>query len=322
MSRLPCSRKIIKNISESSTKMSSTNQSPFYKQAEARFLVAKTLEEKISALEEMIKECPKHKSSEKMLANLKTRLKKLLEQKEKFKKTKKSSKQGIKKEEMQAVIIGFTNTGKSSLLSLLTNAKPEIAEHEFTTKFPIIGMMNYGGVLIQLLEIPAIGSEYYDKGLANTADTILILINDLKQIPDIEKILANSNRKKIIIFNSFDNSKEELRKIEASLQSKKYNFCIINTENRENLEELKEKIFQSFDKIRVYTKEPYKEKSPKPIILKKDSTAKDVAEKILHGFSNKIKETKIWGPSSKFPGQKVGLNHELKDLDVVEFKTR
>ena len=56
--------------------------------------------------------------------------------------------------------------------------------------------------------------------------------------------------------------------------------------------------------------------------MKKDSAVRDVAEKILTGFSNKIKETKIWGPSSKFSGQIVGLNHKLKDLDVVEFKTR
>jgi len=39
-------------------------------------------------------------------------------------------------------------------------------------------------------------------------------------------------------------------------------------------------------------------------------------------FSNQIKETKIWGPSSKFSGQIIGLKHKLKDLDVVEFKTK
>ena len=56
--------------------------------------------------------------------------------------------------------------------------------------------------------------------------------------------------------------------------------------------------------------------------MKKDSTVYDVAEKILKGFSKTVAETKIWGPSSKFAGQKVGLKHKLKDLDVVEFKTR
>jgi len=52
------------------------------------------------------------------------------------------------------------------------------------------------------------------------------------------------------------------------------------------------------------------------------STVKDVAEKILKGFSKKVKKTKIWGPSSKFSGQIIGLNHELKDMDTVEFTTK
>ena len=80
-------------------------------------------------------------------------------------------------------------------------------------------------------------------------------------------------------------------------------------------------IFESFNKIRVYTKEPGKEKSNRPIILNPNSRVKDVAEKILKGFSKKIRETKIWGPSSKFAGQKVGLTHKIKDLDIIEFKT-
>jgi len=78
----------------------------------------------------------------------------------------------------------------------------------------------------------------------------------------------------------------------------------------------------SFGKLRIYTKEPGKEKSNRPIILNPGATTKDVAEKILKGFSQKVKETKIWGPSSKFPAQIVGLNHKLMDLDVVEFKTK
>ena len=139
---------------------------------------------------------------------------------------------------------------------------------------------------------------------------------------EIEKQL-NTKGKKIIIFNKSDLlSEKEKRKITSTLQSKKYNFVLISTYKKEGIEELKNKIFQSFDKIRVFTKEPGKEKSPRPIILEPGATVKDVAEKILKGFSEKVKETKIWGPSSKFLGQKVGLQHKLKDLDVVEFKTK
>ena len=304
--------------------MSSTNQSPAYLRAQGKFLSARTIEEKLNALDEMIKECPKHKSSENMLANLRTRRKKLLLQQEKAKKTGKSkSKQGIKKSDMQAVIIGETNTGKSSLLKILTNTNPLIADYNFTTKKPEQGMANINGTQIQLIENPAVSSEYYDSGISHTADTILFLITSLNQLNYLEKIISPA--KKIILFNNKDNLSENgLRKIQATLKSKYKNYpsIIINTQTQENLEELKEKLFQSFNKMRIYTKEPGKEKSTKPIISNPGAKVKDVAEKILKGFSKNVKETKIYGPSAKFLGQKVGLKHELKDLDVVEFKTR
>ena len=298
------------------------NAHPDYIAAEKEYHLAQTPEQKIEKLKKMISLAPKHKGAENLRAQLRGRLKKFKEQAIKSKKIGKSTKTGIKKEDMQVVIIGMTNTGKSSLLSLLTNAKPEIASHNFTTKKPIPGMMEHHQTNIQLIEIPAIESEYYDKGLVNTADTVLILITDLKQIKNIEKELSHARGKKLLVFNKIDELNEnEKTKLSATLSSKKYNFVLISAKNQEGIPELKDKIFQSFDKIRIYTKEPGKEKTDKPIVFEPDAIVKDVAEKILKGFSNKIKETKIWGPSSKFPGQKVGLQHELKDLDVVEFKT-
>lgn len=300
--------------------MASTNQSPQYQKAEVNFLNAQTDKERIRWLDEMIKECPKHKSAEKMLANLKTRRKKLLEKIERSKKVSSgSSKKGIKKEEMQAAIIGFTNSGKSSLISTLTNANPEVSKFPFTTKQPIIGMMPFSGTHIQMIEVPAIDSEFYDKGIVNTADIVLILVNDLNQIKSILQKLDKAEGKRLIIFNI--KTKEDKRKIEATLKSKKYNFHILDFEEKENLEELKEKMFQSFNKIRIFTKESHKERSKRPLILETRSTVKEVAEKIIKNLDD-VKETKIWGPSSKFPGQVVGLQHILKDLDIVEFKTR
>ncbi len=300
--------------------MASTNQSPQYQKAEGKFLTAKTDEERIIYLEEMIRECPKHKSSEKMLANLKTRHKKLREKLEKVRKSGKGRKSGIKKEDMQAVIVGFTNTGKSSLLTLLTNAKPKISDYDFTTKHPVVGMMSYAGTGIQLIEIPAFGSEHYDRGLVNTADVILILVNSLADIEKIKVDLDKAYGKKLIVFNARE-SLEKLRKISATLSSKKYDFILISTKVREGVEELKNKLFHSFGKIRVFTKEPGKEKSDRPLILNPGATVRDAAEKVLRN-SSKVKETKIWGPSSKFPGQKIGTQHKLKDMDIVEFKTK
>jgi hypothetical protein len=298
------------------------NAHPEYTAAEGEYLNAQTPEEKIEKLKKMISYAPAHKGGENLRAQLRTRLKKLQQQLIKSKKTGKSSQTGIKKEDMQAVIIGKTNSGKSSLLKILTHSEPLIADYDFTTKRPILGTIYYENTNIQLIEIPAIGSEFYTKGIVHTADSVLILVTSISEILEIIQKLKTEG-KKIIVFNKIDLLEEnEKRKIRATLSSKKYNFVMISTKTQEGIEELKEKIFQSFNKIRIYTKEPGKEKSNRPIIMNPNSSAKDIAEKILKGFSKKVKETKIWGPSSKFPGQKVGLSHELKDLDVVEFRTK
>lgn len=296
------------------------NAHPDYLAAEKEYHLAQSPEEKIEKLRKMISLAPGHKGAENLRAQLKTRLKKLLEKKEKTSKIGKGKKQGIRKEDMQAVIVGFTNTGKSSLLNLLTNAKPKIADYDFTTKKPIIGIMGYEGTQIQLIEIPAFDSEYYDKGLVNTADVILILITSLEQINKIKKKLDKAIGNKIFVFN-LKNKTVDPRKISATLQSKKYNFVLISTKTNEGIEELRDKLFSGFSKIRVFTKEPGKEASKKPLILEPNTTVRRIAEKILKNLSD-LKETKIWGPSSKFPGQIVGLIHELKDMDIIEFKTR
>ncbi len=94
---------------------------------------------------------------------------------------------------------------------------------------------------------------------------------------------------------------------------------MISCKTGENLEELKDKIWLSFDKIRIYTKEPGRKADSDPVVLDTGSSVRDIAEKILHGLSKKVKETKVTGPSSKFANQKVSLKHILKDKDIVEF---
>lgn len=294
-----------------------------YVQAERDYYDADSIDDQIIALKTMISHAPSHKGGENLRAQLKTRLKKLLEKQEKGKKSGKSSKVGIKKEDMQTAIIGLVNSGKSALLAKLTNAKPISTEIRFSTTHPIIGMMSYQGVSIQMIEIPAVGSDYFDKGLVNTTDTILIVITSLEDIDKIKPVLEKTTGKRIIVFNKADLlSENEKRKISANLSSKKYHFVLVSSKTEEGFDELKEKLFQSFNKIRVYTKEPGKEASKRPMILEPNSTLKDIAEKILKGFSSKVKGTRIWGPSSKFPGQSIGLNHKLKDMDIVEFKTK
>lgn len=300
----------------------STNASPEYFVAEKRYLEAKTPEEKIQYLEEMIKTAPKHKGSENMVANLKQRLNKLMEKAEKTKSSGKSTQKTIKKEGFQVALIGLPNSGKSSLLAKLTNARPLITPHPFSTRQAEVGTLEYNGVKAQIVDIPSIGSEYFDKGIVNTADLVLEVI---ESIPDLEKLapsLLRATGKKLIVITKSDLlSSEKLRKLEETVKSKKLNAVIISCITDHNIEQLKDKIFKSMEAIRVFTKEPGKQPTKDPVVLKANSTVYDIAEKILKGFSKKVKETRVTGPSSKFPNQKVGLSHVLKDLDIVEFHT-
>ena len=299
------------------------NASYEYLNAEKVYLQAQTLDEKIRALEEMIKTAPKHKSSENLLAELKTRLKKFLEKKEKNKKVGKSSKRGIKKEGYQCVLIGLTNSGKSSLLANLTNAHPIISTNKYTTREPQIGTIYHNGIKIQMIEIPSIGSENFDSGIIHTADCIILVITSLEEIKKIEPYISKSTGKRIIVLNKSDLfSNEQKRKINETFKSKKIPGILISSFTNEGIEELKTLIIKDTGMIRIYTKEPGKQHSPNPLTLKNGSTIKDVAESIRTGFSKQVKEAKITGPSSKFPNQKVGLTHILKDLDIVEFHTR
>ncbi len=300
------------------------NAHPEYLHAEKEFHAAQTDEQKLLALEKMTKFMPKHKSAEALRKNIRTRYKKLKKSLEQKRKAKKSGKKlGIKKEEMQAVLVGLTNSGKSSVLKILTNANPEIASYDYTTKQPNIGTLDYENAKIQIIDMPAIENEICDLSTINTADTLLMVISKVQDIEKISAFLKNAPLNRIIIFNKSDLlSEQEKRKISAFLQSKKYNFIIFSCRTAENLPELKEKIFQSFGKIRVYTKEPGKQADNRPFIMPEGSSVKDVAEKILHGFSERIIEARVTGPSSKFPNQKASPEHILKDRDIVEFHAR
>jgi len=299
------------------------NAHPEYIEAEKQFHNASTNQEKLKALEEMMRWMPKHKSAEALRKNIRTRYKKLKLDITKSKK-KKGKQKGIKKAEMQAVLLGLTNSGKSSILKSLTNAQPRIASYGFTTTQPEIGTLNYQGCNIQIIDLPPIASPDFNKGILNETNTILITVEKFHEIKSILDSINLQQKNKIIVFNKIDlHDNETKRKISETLKSKKYNFVLTSTFTKQGIEELKQKILNSFDIIRIYTKHQGKkqELDKVPVILPPNSTLQDVAEKILHGYSKKVKHAKITGPSSKFSNQKVGLKHIVKDKDIVEFVT-
>ncbi|MFQ6010292.1 MAG: GTPase, partial [Candidatus Aenigmatarchaeota archaeon] len=105
-----------------------------FMKAKEKYQKARTREEKIAALEEMLSTIPKHKGTENMQAEIKSKLSKL--RKMKAPKVARHAFSLPKEGDAQVCIIGLTQSGKSTLLASLTNAKPKIAPRPYTTTKP------------------------------------------------------------------------------------------------------------------------------------------------------------------------------------------
>jgi len=182
--------------------MASTNQSPFYQKAEEEYLKATSDQERLECLEIMMKEVPKHKSSEKMRKNLTNRYKKIKASMARQKKSGKGGQAGIKKADMQCVLAGFPNTGKSTIFNTLTNQQAKISPYEFTTYQPQLGTFYHEDAAIQVIDIPSFPN--HDKSLINSTDTLLLVIDNLDQIKKAEDFHYRTKAKIILILNKSD----------------------------------------------------------------------------------------------------------------------
>ncbi|MEA1871571.1 MAG: GTPase, partial [Candidatus Bipolaricaulota bacterium] len=115
---------------------------------------AQTAQEKLAALEKMLSTIPKHKGTDHMQADIKRRIAKLRDSHSHTRHGKGSRLDHIDREGAgQVVLLGPPNCGKSSLLSVLTNAHPEIADYPYSTTLPMPGMMAFEDAPIQLIDL-------------------------------------------------------------------------------------------------------------------------------------------------------------------------
>jgi len=262
-----------------------TNVTVDYVKAQQRYLNAKTKEEKIAALEEMIKEAPSHKGGENLRKELKQRLAKLREQK----KAKSSRRSLITKEgDAQVCVVGLTQSGKSTLLSKLTNAKPEISNHPFTTTKPEIGTCEFEGVKIQMIEIPSNFKPMF-MSIVQSSDGMALIYRNENELKELKSILSG------------------FRIYKPSIEIKQ----------NESIDKIKNDIWSMLGLIRIYCKEPGKKPDRKALVLRKGSTVEDAAKNIHKDFLKYFRFARVWG-SSKYRGERVGSEYELKDKDILE----
>jgi len=146
-------------------------------------------------------------------------------------------------------------------------------------------------------------------------------------LDDVEKAVfeRTSFKRALFVLNKVDLvsiSKAEAlaRKIIDALPDS--DAVVVSALRRYRINEIPQRIFRLSGVIRVYTKEPNQQRpSEIPLILRKGATVADAIVKIREEFLQYFKYARIWGPSAKFPGERVGLDHVLEDGDIIEIRT-
>ena len=329
--------------------MSSANLPPEYIKAEEQFRKAASPAEKLEALEEMLAVIPKHKGTEKIQVQIKKRITKWKDQTESQKKggAKRTDPSHVPREGgAQVVLIGPVNTGKSAILSALTNSSPQVAEYPFTTRIPQPGMMFHNDIPVQMVDSPAFDpsvTERWISSLIRNADMAVmvldvsrddlleqleasqIILDDLRIEllgPDGIKLFTDDGWAKIPCIylgnkcesENIDERLSVLRELIEDLPE----INLVSAEVGTGLEAFKRLIVESLGLIRVYSKRPGKEPDmTSPFVLKEGSTVSELARMVHKDIGEKLRFAKVWG-KSVFDGQRVSHDYELLDGDVVE----
>jgi len=277
-----------------------TNAPPEFYKAKELFESAKTPEEKLRALYEMLKTAPKHKGAHNLLVWITRQISKYKELVEKQKKRGGKKRPLIQKTgDLLISILGIENSGKSYFLNKITGVNVKISDIPFTTTKPQVGTVNYKGVLYQFVEVPATFETEFRQIVAISDYYILLLLpGDLEeQINRINEFTAGlyafsleEDEKYSIILNNFDA------------------FSNVSSET------LLETIIRKLKLIRVYPVD-----SKRAVLLDKGSTVKDFIEEINSKWLETFRFAKVFR-NNKFV--RAGLNYELEDGDIVEVRTR
>ncbi|UXD21206.1 TGS domain-containing protein [Ignicoccus pacificus DSM 13166] len=138
---------------------------------------------------------------------------------------------------------------------------------------------------------------------------------------DIEKAILGTSQYKpsIILLNKADvpGAKEKVEEFLKSYDGEAP-VLVVSAKTKEGLDKLGPTLFELLELVRVYTKKPHGDIADKPLVLKKGAKVRDVAKSIHSRMLEGFKYAKIWGPSAKYPGERVGLDHEVKDGDIIE----
>ena len=229
----------------------------------------------------------------------------------------------------QIALVGPPNVGKSSLLQALSQIQIKTGDFPFTTLRPVPALTRIGGVLVQLVEIPGLiegatedrGGGRALLGVLRFADAIVYCARPSADPEELRAVmreveLAEIDLPHVIAATRSDESPAAaLDELRAAFPGER--ILPISILDDASLESFREAVWGLTGLIRVYLR-TNGETEPEPAALPPGSTVADVADSIHHDLAASFTGARIWGPSARFDGQKVGRDQPVQDGDTVE----
>jgi uncharacterized protein len=225
----------------------------------------------------------------------------------------------------QIAFVGPPNAGKSSLLQALSAVQIKTGDYAFTTTRPVPAVTRIGGVLLQLVEIPGLIEGAHEGrgggrpllGVLREADAILFCQDAAAGPTALHAVIAELESAGIELPAALAATKadeappgaiDRLRTTFPDLE-----IVSVSVLDDASLDRLRDLLWRLTGLVRVYLRG-----DEDPVALPPPVTVHEVAESIHHELGARCEGARVWGPSARFPGQRVGRTHELADGDSVD----
>lgn len=335
-----------------------TNVTPEFRKAQVAFRKAREPRERLDLLHEMLRLVPKHKGTEHLQADIRSRIKDLTEELSGPKKggVRRGPQTSFRVEgAAQIALVGAPNAGKSALHARLTGSHAESAAYPFASPWPVPGMFPHDDVAFQLIDVPSLSPIHPYAHLTNTMQTAdgCLLVVDLSDPTCVEATAAAIEmlaERRIELVGVWPHGLEvgaepddifavrlptvlvatkadlvdepiEQAKVLEELIGISLPTLAVSAVTGSGTDDLGRWLFEHLGVVRVYTKLPGKPAdSTNPFAMRRGETVDDLAIRIHKDVARDFSFARIWG-SATYDGQQVGRDHRLNDGDIVEIHT-
>lgn len=229
----------------------------------------------------------------------------------------------------QVALVGAPNAGKSSLLQALLSIQIKAGDYAFTTLRPVAAVTSIGGARVQLVEIPGLlEGAHEDRGggrallsVLRNADAI-VYCHAAAASPEVLAVLrgevasAGIELPALLAATKADEAGPgDIERLAAAFSD--LEIVAVSVLDDASLERFREAVWRRLGLVRVFLRHGG-EVDDVPIALRPGATVEDVADAIHHELAASFHAARVWGPSARFEGQRVGRGHVVADTDVVE----